>query len=238
MAKDKDELPLRIDTSHLSDDFADKVAQMVQEHLQNPQEEVDVPPWLTISPSKENSISPAIQKTGVLDIHNTQASNEEIRSDMGNEIQLQPGEAVPLFNDAFIRRTDLSIQIKDSLKQVIIEAAETTNTSSSAVIESSLRNTFPNSWESDLAKQFHEFNMPSEVLSVTRESYSKGAGDAYSEIEFSLPDKLLDYLVDNINDRASFISFDEAIEQALEHDFHDAKLHTHTSDQKSHFDHN
>ena len=67
MAQDKDESPLRIDTSYLSGDFAGKVALMVQEHLQKPQEEVDVPPWLSVSASKENSISPTIQKIGFLD---------------------------------------------------------------------------------------------------------------------------------------------------------------------------
>ncbi|MCU7840532.1 MAG: hypothetical protein KZQ94_14270 [Candidatus Thiodiazotropha sp. (ex Troendleina suluensis)] len=182
MAQDKDKSPLRIDTSHLSDDFAGKVAQMFQEHLQNPQEEVDAPPWLNASPPKENAISPTIQKIGFLDIRNTQASNEEIGTDMGSEIQLQPGETVPLFNDTFLRRTYLSIQIKDSLKQTIIRAAKATNTSPTAVIESSLRNTFPDSWESDLEKQFHETLIPPGMLSAARVEPNKEKSDDYSEI--------------------------------------------------------
>ena len=154
-----------------------------------------------------------------LDIRNTQASNEEIGADKGSELQLQPGEAVPLFNDAFIRRTDLSIQIKDSLKQTIIRAAKATHSSPTAVIESSLRNTFPESWESDLEMQFHESLIPPGILSAARGEPDKENADDYSEIKFSLSDKLLDYLVKNINDQDSLISFDEALEQALEHDF-------------------
>ena len=235
MEQDKDKSPSRIDTSNLSGDFSSKVSQMVKDYLDNPRQETDTPSWLTISQPKDSAISPTIQKPEILVAGNKSTVNEEIGADNASNLQLQPGQAVPLFNDAFIRRTDLSIQIKDSLKQAIDKSAEATNTSSSAVIESSLRNTFPDSWESDLEKQFHEIHMPREVLSIAREHYSNEASDTYSEIEFSLPDKLLNYVVDNINDRASFISFDEAIEQALEFDFQSASPHP--IDHKTHFDH-
>lgn len=37
MEQDKDKSPSRIDTSHLSGDFSDKVSRMVKDHLENPQ---------------------------------------------------------------------------------------------------------------------------------------------------------------------------------------------------------
>lgn len=234
MAQDEDKILTQIDTSHLSDDFAEKVTQMVQNHLQNPHA-VQTPPWLDIY-SEENSISPAVKKPEFLDVRASQASNETNNAATRSNLELQPGEAVPLFTDAFIRRTELSIQIKNSLKQTIINAAKAKNTSPTAIIESSLRNTFPDSWESDLEKQFHVSLLPEGILTAARGKPTKGVSEHYTEIEFSLSDKLLAYLVGNINDRDVYISLDKALEQALEHDFHGVKPHT--IDQETHFDHN
>lgn len=235
MTQDKDKSFSKIDTSHLSMDVFDTVAQMkVQVQGKKPQNDEDALSWLNISQSIENAVIPKIQKPEILDNRNIQTCDEEVKADDVSGIQFQPGQAVSIFNDEFIKRTDLSIQIKDSLKDAINESAEATNTSSSAVIEASLRSAFPDSWESDIAKQFHEILMPREVLSVTRESYKQELVDTYSQIEFSLSDKLLDYLVNKVKDQPSFTSFDQVIEQALEFNFQKSAPRNITH--KAHFD--
>ncbi len=137
------------------------------------------------------------------------------------EIEFEPGEHAVFFNSWALDRRHMKIWMPKFLKNAIENEAEATNSSISTVIETALRDLYPDSWESDLEKRRHEHYFPSR-RSTNKESGTAKPVDIKTELyslEFNLPNKLIQYLEEKFSNGFETIYFECALMQALEQDF-------------------
>ena len=229
MAHSKDKNFVPIDANHVSVEFAERVSKMFENSLDGPFEE-------------EQEITTNLLSKAALDVNHPSSVSLRSRkrpnlriipaySSPETENIITPVSKIPNYFSALSvmmdpNRDRVSIQLESSLKTKIINLAMENETSAAGVMNSVLRDAFPESWES----KENYFNLKREPLRIEDKAYFKydwntkfaqrqinsAKNAAKSRINFRLPSDLKEFLLKKANEYTCLLTFNQLIETTLE----------------------